>query len=319
MPKLENSIYTVPQMIAGASDAINRLAAIHDVMARYAPDVGFRLPPYQNYHCKDLNFFDLFGLSSLFPAFVAEDDTRGRQPVTLKFSELVTRLVDGSMTWPPHTLYTIQPDVYHFPWHENAQILQLEQRDGVTPRLRDKLDYTPQADPFDRNTAASRVVIHLRRKDICGGMLFHGAPQDVPRPPVHLAVRPLLFSDIAVQVLEAELPAGHPVDLVVSSDGFDWLRLVCRAFPDLIDRIDRIEAATLQLPVSNHLDIRSVKMVVGADSATTRQSMDAMFHADLIVTASSSFPFLPGHIGGARVLRPDLSAWPKATMLPGVP
>lgn len=300
---LRNSAFTVTSLRAGANDAISRLALVYDTM-RFFFDIEFYLPAYRNYHAPDFDFFEEFGLYRAFSLAPQVEPSRTQE---IRFSEVVAELIDGRNCLANDTAYLIQADLYS----NNPLISELRARAGGLPRsFLGRLSYSPEVNPFSADHSdVTRVVVHLRRHDICGEFLFQGvASASVPlKEQKKIHRRKLLTLAMAVRALEQELPADSRIELVVASDGLGFLPRQFGRFEGVKERLDALLAELNAEPMSDLLDIRVVERIIGSGPAETRRTLDAMYCADLVLTASSSFPQLPCRVGNTRLIMVDVS------------
>lgn len=297
---LPHSVVTVDAPGAREADAIARIGLVHDIVASVF-DIRFELPDHPQDPAAEPDFLSLFGLRAAFPPVPAEL-RQGLADEHIPLAEVVAELLRGNVAMLRDGVrYVIKAD--------QERRLPMEALKRAVPferRFVRNVAYTPASRVFAVRDGAQRCVIHLRRGLICGGVLFAGIDAaGLPRRVTHgVHARPLLQLDEAVRALETALEPGTRVELVVASDGFARLRGKCAGFPELMDRIDRMEAMTLTQPRSDVLDLCLREQIVGQSPESTRRTLDAMHAADVIVTRSSAVPGLMARVSRVRVLTP---------------
>ena len=286
---LPSSVFTVSSPGAGAGDSISRIALVYDLVTSVY-ELDFELPKYKNHHCTGLDFLELFGLKTAFPA--AQTSTKKGLPTKrLSIKDFVADELSGKRrVLKDGVRYVFEPA-----YRAEIPMEEFARRFGYGRRLFGKMSYEPASQVFEPAADARRCVIHLRRHDICGTELFDGLDHDTLPAEVKRGIqsRALLEVPDAVKRLEAHFAPGTRVDVVVATDGFARLRERFAEHPELLVRVDRLEERTLREPSSSILDIRLRERIIGRDADATRRTLDAMYGAEVIVSRSSSFPFLP--------------------------
>lgn len=288
---MPGSVFSVVPPKAGASDALGRIALAYNVVTTYC-DIRFEHEAYKNYHAADFDFNAALGFSTAFPA-VSDGALRG-DIRSLPLSDVVKGLLAGECPLCDGARYRIIADMYG----SDPTIRELRLTLGLTETFFSHLDYTPQSRAF-RSGARMKVVFHLRRQDIAGRGLLKGMTlEDLPpklRRGLHF--RTPLGIDTAFGILEDECGPGTEVDLIIASDGFATMRSRFGRCPRILQNIDAMEAEIRDSEPVTALQVASIRRLIGTDPSVTRQTMDAMYEADLVITASSSFPRLPCRFG----------------------
>ena len=297
--ELIGSSFTCLAISAGAADALFRIALAYDIVTSFYK-LDFYAPSYTNYHCPDVDFFGIFGVYKSFPTSA---DQLHQALVKINLSDLVAALLEGRPALNDGTNYEIVPDLYA----QDPRIKNLREHVNLTLSFVKKLQYQITREVFDAGTKTVKAVIHLRRQDILGDIILFGPeadliPEDIKRG-IHR--RPLLYFQHAIDILERSVPAGSAVDLVITSDGVREIRKKVGRFPGMSERLDGIELEFMGNPTSNKLGISVIDRIVGTGPDETIRTLDAMFSANVVVTASSSFPRLPCAVGGAKLIVVD--------------
>lgn len=285
--RLENTVFSANSLGAGASDALARFSLVQDIVKTWF-DTDVRLPPYRNYHSPEIDFFELFGVNDLVMARSDDDPPREQVPLTVR--QLIFHLLYDSSFFRDDVEYLIQPDLYP----NAAEVQKLAWWRGIDRAFLDKIRYTPKNRIFNETFDSVKVVAHLRRQDICGEVLFAGLNTgEVPESVMgSIQSRPLLTVADSVHALEARYPKGTKVQLVIASDGVARVRQQLGRFPVMKERLDTIEAELCSSPESSDIVIELVDRIIGTGPDETIRTLDAMYTADLVLTASSSFPNL---------------------------
>lgn len=283
--------------IAGASDALGRMALAYDILTSHY-ESNPTIEAYSNYHSKQFDFGEAFGLEANFGVVPREEFTA--DTINIKLSEVLTQLLNGENPFVVPGKYRVRPDLYDV----NPLVRQFVSDFGIERTFFSRLDYRPGSNPFIGNPDAHKVVLHFRRQDIAGNELFRGLTEkELPealRRGIHS--RKLLGLDIAIEVMEKFLEPNSNVQAIIASDGFEHMAKRFRKFSKVLTNIEKLEENLLADPVSDLLHISTVGRLVGTGPSSTRRTLDAMYHADLVITASSSFPRLPCRFNDAKLL-----------------
>jgi hypothetical protein len=289
---LKNSSFTFSEIGAGASDALKRMGVAYDIVTSLF-DIAFRLPSYQNYHSPELDFLEVFGLRTAFNGAIAGETARPSRRE--RISSLIERFETSGVELEDGLDYIFVPDVYD----SDVIFKEFKKRFIVEPKFLGYLSYTPLQHVFLPRAGSKKVVVHLRRQDIIGFALFSGLrDEDIPNSlRKWVQSRETLSIERAVKEVEQIFEPGASVQMVITSDGVAETRRRIWKSPLLNERLDAIEAELYDQPISELLDIQVVDRIIGTGPVETRKSLDAMYEADLVVTASSSFPGVVCRIG----------------------
>jgi hypothetical protein len=294
---LRGSIFVPARIGAGAGDALARAALVHDVVTS-AFDTAFCLPDYRNYHSPELDFLEILGLRAAFSD--RETQSSPSPEVQLDLTTLVQRAVgDGPPLLDGHR-YIVSVSASE----KNIDLTRFRARFDLRRNFFSKVRYTPSRQVFDDRPGVVKAVLHLRRNDICGAALFAGTAGEAVPEKVRYGIQslPLLTVAEAMHLLEAELAPGTPVDVVLASDGFGNFAHRFRAYPAVLERLERLEEELRAPPVSDVLQVRLVARLIGRDADVTRHTLDAMHAADVIVTSRPAFPRLVARSGRTRLI-----------------
>jgi len=168
---LRDTVFTIEAPKAGANDSIERISVIADIVkTHFGSDV--RLMNYQNYHSREVDFLGLFGLRDM--VVTAQPDLPQWNQVKITTRELIFHLLYDRSFFRDGMEYLIQPVMSSGSW----EVQRLSRSCGLVRAFLGKLRYTPQSIMFPDDVSAVKVVAHLRRQDICGGILFEGPEAD---------------------------------------------------------------------------------------------------------------------------------------------
>jgi hypothetical protein len=289
--------FSVVPPIAGASDAMGRISLAYNVITTHF-DLPFLYEPYWNYHSADFDFDRAFGIQEHFNVQASETDSEGYDKITL--SDVIESILAGERPFLEPRHYRVTPNLYGN--HELVKALRLSK--GLSETFFSKLTYRPTTNPFSSDTKRRKVVIHLRRQDIAGEMVFRGVPpsQISKEQSKGLHSRPLLHLDTALEILNDEMGSEEEIDLVIASDGMDQIAKRFGRQPEILRNIERIEEEVRGPLPKTSLNISNDERIVGGGPEVTARTMDAMYLADLVITSSSSFPRLPCRFGGASII-----------------
>lgn len=284
---------------AGASDAYGRMAASYNLLTSHF-DLDIEIEKYRNYHAKDFEFDKTFGMQKGFE-FVPDTVDLEHVPI-IDLSELVKRVLEDDVPFAPNTRYRIRSDIYP----SSPQYKQFQSQKGIRASFFSKMSYQPQQNPFSASPEGENAVLHLRRQDISGRAIFEGVSKDAIGPSIEklLKIRkPNLDIETAVYALEQSFEAGTKVNVILASDGFKNLEPYYKHHTVALENVARLEADLQAEISSDKLDLNVITRIIGTDPEATQFTMDAMFHADLVVTAYSSFPQLPCRFGKTPYLQ----------------
>jgi len=300
--KLNGTRFACLPVGAGANDALSRIGLVHDVVTAFY-DAPFALVDYKNYHAPETDFFKVYNLEDGFER-IAKDDLDA-DAVEMPLSELVYKLMFDDSELDSGKQILIKPDIY--PGDKRVRRLMRYMEFDKMAFLK-KARYVASEDVFNPSSDAAKVVFHLRRQDICGNELLDDAMRDAipPHSLKGIHYRKLLTIKRAVEETEGLYPEGTKVDLVITSDGMERVKKQLGRFDGILERAAKLDAELLEEPVSDKLEINLVRRIIGTGTEETRQSLDAMYQADRVLTASSNYPKLICQIGGAEFLRVDL-------------
>lgn len=294
---IPGGVFSIVPPMAGASDALDRVALAYNVVSTHYI-MKFVYETYRNYHSVDFDFNRAFGICDQFEE--SDLTNNGTETVKLRLSEIILRILDGSSPFDGQGRYRVVPDIYG----QHDLVKRLRQEKGLSETFFSKLAYQPSTNPFSDTPNTTRVVIHLRRQDISGELLFRNIPHELVPPELIVGVhnRPLLHLDVALKVLSNEVPQDSMVDLIVASDGMRLMARRFRAFPQIQRNIEIIEKELYGPLPTNSLNFSGIERVIGTGPDVTVNTMDAMFLADLVITSSSSFPRLPCRFGKTPII-----------------
>lgn len=291
---LRDSVFTIGNLHAGASDSIARLELAYDIVTSVY-NIHFHLPFYENFHTPDLNFFELFGITRAYRQFEHPFDRQ--KQIRMSIREFLDQINQGASPFSNGNHYFIDADLYRRDLDPSSFNRNFE----FARTFADPLKYTPSANPFS-NSANLKVVFHLRRYDILGDILFRGVTeQDLPlESRFHVQSRPLLTVEIALRLLKQKVVNLENVDLIVVSDGTGDLAQKFSDVEIVRNRIAEVDDELSPLPDSLPKNFRLIKTNIGRTATHTRYALDAFYHSDYIVTAGSDFPLLITRIGKSK-------------------
>jgi hypothetical protein len=289
--------FSIVPPVAGASDALNRISLAYNVITTHF-DLPFRYEPYWNYHSADFDFDRAFGIQDCFDIQPPQADCENLDKLAL--SDVIMNILAGKHPFGDPGHYRITPNLYGN--HDLVKRLRLAK--GLSESFFSKLTYRPTTNPFAPDTHRKKVVVHLRRQDIAGEMLFRGIPSALisTEQSKGLHRRPLLHLSTAFEILTAEVNPEEEIDLVIVSDGMELIVKRFGRSPEILQNIERIEEEIRGPIPKTSLNISKVERIIGVGPEVTARTMDAMFLADLVITSSSSFPRLPCRFGKTRII-----------------
>lgn len=295
---LQTSTFTVANLYSGASDALGRIALVYDVFTT-AANISFVLPEYSNYHARDLDFLQIFGLREAFPP----PSFAPSEIVHLSFDHLVDALLGAGLHLTNGCHYVVDG---REAYGQHPALARFRQSHSLRRTFHSFMQYRPTSSVFDLNNGNVKVVIHLRRNDICGEALFGGLPEsDLPPESIRRGIqpRPLLTIKHAVSFLEEQYAKGSTLDIVLLSDGVQSLQRRFRNYPAVSARISLLQQELAEPLESCTLNLHEVDRIVGNDAVSTIRSLDAIYNADITLTRSSSFVLLLATIAKKRYFK----------------
>ena len=304
---LRGGAFTVIGLEAGAPDSILRMGLAFDAVTSVF-DIPFIPPKVRNYHSPEVDFFKLFGISggSGFGSGLRDIAAFGRT-VRISLSEFIFRALHEKGSFQQETLYEVEADLYEQQFMKKTYPFPAVFNFRRT--FLSHLAYDRTEAVFPENGSA-RVVLHLRRSDISGTAVFEGLTEgEAPaRLRNGILLRPLLSKARAVQELERILPAGKAVEVVVAGDGFAEIRRRFSGYPAVEARIRSLEAE-MEAPIaSDKLTFTGERLLIGKDPRNTVLTLDAMASADMVVSASSTFPNVICKLGKVKLVHVKLSS-----------
>lgn len=298
--RLLNFSVTIASVDAGVSDAISRIGLAYDVI-KTVFDVDVSIESYSNYHSEEIDFFEFFGIKNAFTIVepVEEGTSDTIRTKSLRLSDFIYYALHNLDFFKENEHYRIVPDVYQ----NDVRLGVFRSYLGLNESFFNKLSYTPTAHYFPYQSSSKKVVIHLRRSDICGNQLREAEPELPEKMLDRIQSRRVLLLAEALREVAARYERVSSVDIIVLSDGLAELHERFKDFPRVIAKLSEMEKELMSDPkdsCSENMTI--VKRFIGKDKSATLASFDCMNEADLVITASSSFPTLISKINGVRVV-----------------
>lgn len=321
--KAPERVFRIVPPRAGASDAMSRVALAYDILCHTGSD-PIHLAEYQNYHSPNADFFALFNVDKVPRVILAGQKPNITPALTLTTTELVFFLL-----YDPTELEregTIEILANEYPHAQAAQ--NFRRWFHLDSTFQSALSYSPGPNPFSGQTGVN-VVIHLRRGDVSGDALFRSKKRSwwfgakAPRiPQKGMHSRPLLDLHDVIRDLKKRVAKGHSCNTVIVSDGFDRQRRQYWANPHVLRRIEELQNDLYAAPKASGLQLNHLETIVGDSDDNTRRTLDALFFADLVYTASSSFVSLISNLSDwhgtvldlvrGKIVRKDAKPAPRA-------
>ena len=92
-----------------------------------------------------------------------------------------------------------------------------------------------------------------------------------------------------------------PVEIVLATDGVERLKRRFGSEPAIVSQLEALENDVQTTP-DTHLDIRSVKHLIGTSAPITVSTLDAIAQSDVVITASSTFPRIVAQLCGTKTI-----------------
>lgn len=309
----ENTTFTIAPPCTGSSDAISRIALAHDIATSHLRNAQYASKKYNNPHCQELDYQELFGLNS-----TNGKDGRICEPgvdlLTIKLTELLdiienpSRKSHGENKLFANQHITILPDLFD----AQERTIQFARETGYNSNYKSQLTYSPRRNPFQaRNKEYANIVIHLRRGDICystaiSDINIRETPKDLEE--LKAKSKQLLELSTAIDAIKRlDNPQLHKANILICSDGFEAIKAKLEPYPRLLNNIAHAETR-LKSEIYALGQRHAIECIIGCTSEDTIKTFDAMYHADIVVTASSCFPYIICGIGSTEIVNIELQA-----------
>lgn len=292
-PKIDLNI-AIDFLGAGAGDAISRYLDFYDFVSTVSNHELVKFN-YVNYHCKELDFFELFNVPGR-----QVDESSFEKIESLSLLDLVYLILLNPSSFNANTLYKIslknQADF--------SSIKYFKRLFNIPSIARKKLTYCSKLDnesiKFSADESVSKLVVHLRRSDIVGRLI----KPEIEFGPIGehgLHSRPLLHLHHIPDVLQEHDITGK-IEVVVISDGLEDVKARYKDNIQVVEKLnelsDELEHGRFDYPQTTLVD-----RVIGKDSQSTLQTIEYMYKADYVITASSVFPRLIANLGYTKVIK----------------
>lgn len=292
-PKLSGE-FTVSGLNAGASDSIIRMGLVYDIVTQCL-GLNFLLPEYKNYHSKNVDFLDLFGLSDNFEAYLP--DPR-KNVITIMFSDFLFELQYNPQSFRSDVVYIIGADLYENDPRLRAVWSYFQTESHFLKSLKYKANECRSLSKFSEKSY--KAVFHLRRGDIIGEQLKEvGEYREADLKGIH--ERKLLTIECCYKILSEYVVGIENVEVVIISDGVEDQLMRFSSFQNIVSKLKKIECELIE-PNPEQEAHRIVDRVIGKGPEVTIKCIDYMHQADLVITASSCFPNLICSVGETNLV-----------------
>lgn len=273
---------------AGASDSIGRMAFAYDILSSCC-SADFKIPYYKNKHCMNVDFFELFDITKHYSKILKIDYQNN---IIIRLTDLLNHLSNHDNFLQDYTFYKIIADAYEGRLDLSKYLSKYEYK--KTFHL--PCSYTPKEKLFLDQCDLIKVVVHLRRSDICGNAILcevEDRISDLDKNRLQkIQSRKFLEVSDAILELEGLLKKNQKIQIIIASDGFYKTRKMFSKSEVIQDQISILERKIFEEPFSSNLRIIKTDYIIGNDELSTVKTLDAMYESHYIITASSSFPNL---------------------------
>lgn len=277
----------------GAGDAINRIRTVYSFLSAFFSG-EITLKPYENYHCKGIDFLKLYGLDGLIDTNIP--DTLPK--IDISFLSEYAFLSNNFCDEREGKTFII--DVSDM--NDVKKIQYINKKYGVEDCFSELLNYTPMATSnnyFSDN--CFKVVAHFRRNDILGNIFSESVKQGpIGKYGLH-ARRLVTWEDVERIVIEQNF-SDIDVELILVSDG------ISKQLQDISKKENKfsiIEQMISELkegkPKMHNVKVKD--RLIGNTADLTLKSLDSMYYADLVISGSSVFPNLICDLGKTRLIK----------------
>jgi len=286
-----DAVFTVENLGAGFGDSFSRINEAYNFI-KYFTSMKFIRPEYSNYHCKELDFIDLFNIKGDLP----RSDVNHYKVNHIRFSDFVFQVLYDRNFLQSQTLYSITIDLYPHDFKSKFYKLLFDIPNTLleTVSLKESFEYSPN---FSQTDHIYKVVFHLRRSDIIKDKLINIVD---PKLLSGIHSRKLLTIKEACHVLSEYLSERNikkKVEIIVISDGVDDLMSKFTENPAALNVLNDINQE-LHEEVLEKNNMKIIQRIIGKGSINTLKSIYAIYHSNLTLSASSSFPNLICYLAG---------------------
>ena len=292
-PNIKNVDFRIKGMKAGAGDAIGRLGKVFSCI-KFLFNAKVSIEPYVNYHCKDLDFLDLYGVRDILD----DIDRVDCKPLTVRefaFNSLFKKdffVSDRNVT-------------YEIDLTDQSQMKYLDKlvrEFSISNKFLELLNYNPSLSSKNYfSDDAFKVVAHFRRNDILG-RIFSPEIEKGPIGKYGLHSRKLVDWDDLERTISNLNISTKNIEVILISDGVSEQTLLASEKEGVKEKIDEI-LASLHFGTTSNDNIKVVDRIIGNQASNTLRSLDAMFYADLVVSGSSVFPNIICHLGKTKLIK----------------
>ncbi|MGO1118182.1 hypothetical protein ACTL6U_05740 [Rhodovibrionaceae bacterium A322] len=290
LPKMKGVYFTASHLFAGFVDTYNRMEVLYNLIEQIN-DISFQFPAYQNPHCRELDFFELYGLSKLN----LPQDALPEEKVDITINEFAYYVFLQPEFFKENVLYDIHLNDFKAFVRLRDLSKHVELDTGI---LWSRIDYRP--DPTASGTfsdQASKVVLHLRRGDTLGKIVDPKAEFGTVQN--GMATFPVLRLCHVPAILK-DLPLEEEIEIILVSDGISS-RETNRFRND--ERILEEFAEISREMVEDEIDMEGVtiiKRLIGREPQQTIETMTHIYEADYVIAMASSFSSVPARLGGTK-------------------
>ncbi|MGO1118176.1 hypothetical protein ACTL6U_05710 [Rhodovibrionaceae bacterium A322] len=306
LPRLDGIDLNAIAFNAGFADSYNRFELLYN-FNEATNKSPISIPFYQNPHCRELDFFEIFGLGEIREKTRLPEEFEG-EAITLTLNDFLYLVFFQIDFFQPGNRYEIKMNNFqhHVAFRNLVRLLKIDQS-----KLYTQLKFTRKPGfktPFATET--QKVVVHLRRGDVVGSVVDPTVKYGQRSPKAQgLSTHRLLKVKELPRVFEA-LELQGPVEVVLVSDGIMPQTKHRYAKDERITRaFEELERELTEEEIS-YPDTRVVGRVIGRGPEETYDTMTLMYDADYLITLSSSFPRLICRLGETEYV--NLKNHPKA-------
>ena len=292
-PNIQNVDFRIKGMKAGAGDAIGRLGKIFSCI-KFLFNAKVSIEPYVNYHCKDLDFLESYGVKDILD----DIDSVDCKPLSIRAFAFNSLFKKDFFVSERKVTYEIDLTDQS----EMKYLDKLIREFNIPKNFLELLTYHPsQCSNNYFSDDSFKVVAHFRRNDILG-RIFSPEIEKGPIGKYGLHSRKLVdWDDLDRTISDLNISARN-IEVILISDGVSKQTLLASEKEGVKQKIDEI-LNSLHFGTPSNSNINVVDRIIGNEAPNTLRSLDAMFYADLVVSGSSIFPNIICHIGKTKLIK----------------